>query len=60
MLRLLVERHHKYTGSARAKSLLDNWGDALGHFVKVMPKDYRRALLDLQNAATAAASVAAE
>ncbi|MFO1070309.1 MAG: glutamate synthase large subunit [Geminicoccaceae bacterium] len=59
-LHVLVERHHLHTGSARARALLDDWETARGHFVKVMPKDYRRALLDLQNAATAAASVAAE
>ena len=29
-LRILVERHLLYTGSARARELLDNWDDALG------------------------------
>ncbi len=43
-LRILVERHQLYTGSARARDLLDNWDAALTKFVKVMPKDYRRAL----------------
>jgi glutamate synthase (NADPH/NADH) large chain len=47
-LRILIERHRLYTGSARASELLDDWPNALGHFVKVMPGDFRRALLDMQ------------
>ena len=31
-LRVLVERHHLHTGSARAKALLDDWATALGVF----------------------------
>ena len=31
-----------------ARALLDNWEAALPHFVKVVPRDYRRALLDLK------------
>ena len=59
-LRILVERHLLHTGSARARTLLDNWDVALGHFVKVMPKDYRKALMDLDAARRAATIVAAE
>ena len=40
----LVQKHHKWTGSRQAKRLLDNWDEAVGKFVKVMPIDYRRAL----------------
>ena len=58
-LRILVERHRLMTGSARAASLLEDWDAALTHFVKVMPADYRRALLDLKAERTAPA-VAAE
>jgi glutamate synthase (NADPH/NADH) large chain len=44
-LRILIERHHLlHTGSARARQLLDNWNNAASAFVKMMPKDYRRAL----------------
>jgi glutamate synthase (NADPH/NADH) large chain len=57
-LKIIVERHLLHTGSARARELLDNWDVALTHFVKVMPTDYRRALLDLR--AERAAVVAAE
>jgi len=59
-LRILVERHLLHTGSARARTLLDNWDVALGHFVKVMPKDYRKALMDLDAARRATTIVAAE
>jgi glutamate synthase (NADPH) large chain len=59
-LRILVERHLLFTGSSRARELLENWDDALQHFIKVMPRDYKRALLDLKAEAAAKATVAAE
>ena len=43
-----------HTGSARARALLDDWDTALNQFVKVMPKDYRRALQDLRKEAQSA------
>jgi glutamate synthase (NADPH/NADH) large chain len=49
-LRILIERHLLHTGSARAKALLDDWDKSLGKFVKVMPTDYARALLDMKAA----------
>jgi len=58
-LRILVERHLLHTGSARARQLLDDWDNALDSFVKVMPKDYKRALLQARERA-AAKAVAAE
>ncbi|MDP1630819.1 MAG: glutamate synthase-related protein [Caulobacter sp.] len=59
-LRILIERHRLYTGSARATEILDNWDTALGDFWKVMPKDYRRALTDQAKERAAASAVAAE
>jgi len=59
-LKILVERHLLHTGSQRAKDILDNWAVASGHFWKVMPQDYRRALIDQAAARKAAAAVAAE
>ncbi len=47
-LRILIERHHLFTGSARARDLLEDWDNTLAAFVKVTPKDYRRALLELK------------
>jgi glutamate synthase (NADPH/NADH) large chain len=58
-LRILVERHQLHTGSARARALLENWDEAIKHFVKIMPKDFRRALLELK-AARESAPAAAE
>ncbi len=59
-LRILLERHHLHTGSKRARALLDNWPGALGQFVKVMPKDYAKALGQLDAERLEAATVAAE
>ncbi|HEX6859590.1 MAG TPA: glutamate synthase large subunit [Caulobacteraceae bacterium] len=59
-LRILIERHLLYTDSARARDILQNWDAALSRFIKVMPKDYRRALLELEAERQAAVTVAAE
>ena len=59
-LRVLLERHHLHTGSKRARALLDDFGAALGKFVKVMPGDYARALRQLEAERLEAAAVAAE
>ncbi|MCK6473891.1 MAG: glutamate synthase large subunit [Planctomycetes bacterium] len=47
-LRKLVEQHHKETGSLVAKRALEHWDAALRSFVKVMPRDYKRALEQLK------------
>jgi glutamate synthase (NADPH/NADH) large chain len=59
-LRVLVEKHLLFTGSARARALLDDWDNALANFVKVMPMDYRRALIDLRAERQAAKAAAAD
>jgi glutamate synthase (NADPH/NADH) large chain len=59
-LRILIERHQLYTGSARAGALLADWDAALKAFVKVTPKDYRRALEEQARDRDAAKAVAAE
>jgi len=59
-LRILLERHHLHTGSKRARALLDDFDGALKKFVKVMPRDYARALKQLEAERLEAASVAAE
>jgi glutamate synthase (ferredoxin) len=43
-LRRLVARHFEYTGSAVAERLLKDFDAASAKFVKVMPRDYRKAL----------------
>ena len=59
-IRVLLERHHLHTGSKRARALLDDFDAALAKFVKVMPRDYAKALKQLEAERLAAASVAAE
>lgn len=47
-LKQIIENHLHYTNSDVARKILDNWDDYLGRFVKVMPIEYRRALLEMQ------------
>ncbi len=44
----LLGRHLKNTGSTRARTILERWDSYLPRFVKVMPVEYRRALLELE------------
>ncbi len=59
-LRILIERHKLHTGSARAAKMLEEWEDTLPKFVKVMPRDYARALKALEDERLQAETVAAE
>ena len=59
-LRVLIERHQLHTGSERASALLNDWDNTLGKFVKVMPRDFARALETMDIERVEAASVAAE
>jgi glutamate synthase (NADPH/NADH) large chain len=47
IVRDLIERHVRYTASARAKAILERWADFRPKFVKVFPHEYRRALGEL-------------
>ena len=60
-LKKLLEEHHKWTGSQRARELLDNWATARAKFVKVFPNEYKRALgeINAKKAAQAAKPVVA-
>jgi glutamate synthase (ferredoxin) len=44
----MIERHAQYTGSQRAKQVLNLWTDMVPKFVKVIPKDYKRVLQSLE------------
>jgi glutamate synthase (NADPH/NADH) large chain len=46
-LHQLIANHARYTGSTRAKDILDRWSDMLPKFRKVMPVEYRRALAEM-------------
>jgi glutamate synthase (NADPH/NADH) large chain/glutamate synthase (ferredoxin) len=43
-LKKLLEDHNRWTGSKRARELLDDWNTARAKFVKVFPIEYKRAL----------------
>ena len=53
LLKKLIDDHHRWTGSLRARDILDNWSEARGRFVKVFPNEYKRALGEI-NASKAA------
>ncbi len=46
VLKKLIEDHHRWTGSLRARELLDHWLEARGKFVKVFPHEYKRVLAE--------------
>jgi glutamate synthase domain-containing protein 2/glutamate synthase domain-containing protein 1/glutamate synthase domain-containing protein 3 len=46
----MIKRHLNFTGSTRAKHVLDNWQDMVSNFVRIMPKDFKRAVASLKRA----------
>jgi len=56
LLKKLIEDHHRWTGSLRARELLDSWAEARGKFVKVFPHEYKRVLAGRAAKAEAAAA----
>jgi glutamate synthase (NADPH/NADH) large chain len=56
-LRKLLEDHLRWTGSRRARELLDNWTESRAKFVKVFPNEYKRALGEIHAKKMAKASV---
>ncbi len=49
-VRDLIRKHAQCTQSTRAKKVLANWDHMLPKFVKVMPRDYKRALSAMRRA----------
>jgi glutamate synthase (NADPH/NADH) large chain/glutamate synthase (ferredoxin) len=54
-LRRLLEEHLRWTGSRRARELLDHWAASRDKFVKVFPTEYKRALGEIYAKKQAAA-----
>jgi glutamate synthase (NADPH/NADH) large chain len=52
-LKELIEKHGNCTGSTVAADILDNWTESLPKFIRVMPRDYKRALEELAAEQTA-------
>jgi glutamate synthase domain-containing protein 3 len=57
LLKKLIESHHSWTGSLRAREILDDWANARAKFVKVFPNEYKRALAELHAGKEAAATI---
>ena len=45
-----VTRHRDQTGSEVAERILADWSQQVNHFVKVMPRDYKKVLLAISEA----------
>ena len=56
ILKHLIENHARYTGSRRAHDMLEQWSIYRLRFVKVFPKEYRRALTEIAAAGRQAAA----
>ena len=56
VLKRLIENHARYTGSTRAYEILEQWNLYRLRFVKVFPKEYKRALTELAAAGRKAAA----
>ena len=48
LIKKLLKNHFNYTGSTVAKKIFDHFNRELIHFVKVMPKDYKKALIEVR------------
>jgi glutamate synthase (NADPH/NADH) large chain/glutamate synthase (ferredoxin) len=58
LLKKLIDDHHRWTGSLRARHILDHWGELRTKFVKVFPHEYKRALAELAARSEAATTIA--
>jgi glutamate synthase (ferredoxin) len=54
----MIRKHQDFTGSEVAAGLLRDWENSIKQFVKVMPVDYKKALLEQKAAEAKAAAVA--
>ena len=48
LLKELIENHYNYTLSPLAQRILENWETELPKFIKVLPEEYRQALIRLE------------
>ncbi|HSW08576.1 glutamate synthase-related protein [Aquabacterium sp.] len=58
LLKALVESHHRWTGSLRAREIVDDWAHARARFVKVFPNEYKRALGEINAAKESSQTIA--
>jgi len=57
-LQELIKSHKKNTNSQLASTILEQWPTESNYFVKVFPKDYKRALLKLEQEKEATKQIA--
>ncbi|MEY4562605.1 MAG: hypothetical protein RLZZ618_1882, partial [Pseudomonadota bacterium] len=58
LLKKLLDDHHRWTGSLRAREILDTWEQSRAKFVKVFPNEYKRALGEINAAKKAGDTIA--
>jgi glutamate synthase (NADPH) large chain len=46
LLKRLLQDHNRWTGSKRARELLDHWAESRLKFLKVFPNEYKKALIE--------------
>ncbi|NLO96805.1 MAG: glutamate synthase large subunit [Peptococcaceae bacterium] len=49
-VKAMIQRHVEYTQSPRGKKVLENWERYAPRFTKVIPKDYKRMLANIEKA----------
>ena len=49
-VRAMIERHRELTGSARAREVLESWDAMVARFVRIIPRDFKRAVESLKRA----------
>ena len=50
LVKAKIEKHVAYTGSKRGQSILDDWPESAGKFLKILPQDYERVLQAVKRA----------
>lgn len=48
-LKMMLEKHHRYTNSVKAIELISQWEVAKNHFVKVIPTEYKKVVSQKRN-----------
>lgn len=48
-LKMMLEKHHRYTNSVKAIEILSQWDLSKNHFVKVIPTEYKRVVTQKRN-----------
>lgn len=56
-LRDIITQHRDQTGSAVAERILGDWSQQVNHFVKLMPREYKKVLLAISEAEKAGKDV---